>query len=100
MLDWIVVDIVYAPLEIALIPNGVFPIASLPQAIFPFGRAVKRNTSLPDHTGKVAFEHLPAAREIIIPRWECPYRMQVIRKHDYGLDVKGELVPYKAKRPA
>jgi hypothetical protein len=75
MLDWIVVDIVYVPLEIALIPNGVFPIASLPQTILPFSGVGERNTLLPNGTCKAAFEHLPAAWEIAIPRWERPHCM-------------------------
>lgn len=80
MPDRIVVNIVYVPLEVALIPNGVFPIASLPQTIFPFGSAGKCNPLLPDGTCKAAFEHLPAARGIVIPRWERPQHcMQVIR---------------------
>ncbi len=59
-------DIVHVPLETALIPNDVFPIASLPQTIFSLGSVGKRNTSLPDGTGKATFEHLEAAREIVI----------------------------------
>jgi len=56
MLDWIMVDIVHMSLEIAFIPNDRFPIASLPQEIFPFDSAGKRNTSLPGGACKVAKE--------------------------------------------
>ena len=78
--------IFHMPLEIAPIQNGVFPVTLMQQVICSFGSASKRNAPVSDSAGEGALEHLPAAWEIVIPRWERPYRMKVSREHDYCRD--------------
>jgi len=79
VLDRIVMDIVHMPLKIIFVVDGMFPVTPLPQVIFSFSSVSKKNASLPNGACKAALESLPAAREIVIPGRERPYRTQVIR---------------------
>jgi hypothetical protein len=74
VLDRIVVNIIHMPLEVVFVPNSVFPVTPLPEAILTLRVAGERNTLLYNCTREVAFDCLPAVRVRRVPTSSSPMR--------------------------
>ena len=71
------------PLEIQLIPDRMFPEASLPKCVFAIEIAFDSYTRGNEPVRKVRFDSPPAAGKVTIVRWQRQDRMQMVgQNHD------------------
>ncbi len=95
MFHRIVVNVIHMPVEIQLIPDGMFPETSLPYRSFSlFDMRRVPFFSRPNVQQicfcKQPFNFFPSNREIAIIFRELPNTMQMIRQQTNGLSSKGE----------
>src|SRR5215471_10875153 len=89
MLNGVDMDVVDVTREVAFIPNRMLPIPPLPNAAFALGGAASGN---PFTAGEPArerrFDQPPTHRKIRIALGQRPYRMEMVRQHDNGVNFK------------
>jgi hypothetical protein len=97
MLERIDVDIVDMGRVVRIVPDGVLPEAPLPDAPLVAPPADLGSVlDLLQGPREMLFDRPPAFRVIVVSGWECPDRVQVVRKHDPRVDVKRTPAAYAA----
>src|SRR6056297_3889939 len=71
----------------------VLPIAPLPDATLAAADMTGTPEPLWHLPGKPGFDHAPARCEIMVPRRQCPDRVQVIGQHHPSIDIKRMILP-------
>jgi hypothetical protein len=96
MLDRIDVAILNMPSIIGLVADQMLPKSALPDATFAACKADRTELFLLwKRFGEASFDQAPAKRKIRIARRQCPYRMEMIRQHDNGVDLKRVLLTHR-----
>jgi hypothetical protein len=91
------VNVVDVSLEIAVVTDSVFPIASLPQSKITIPVALGCRPGS-DHAGtEVSFDPSPAAGEICVSLRQREDRMEMVWQNYDRIDRKGALLPRRAK---
>lgn len=78
--------------KIRLIANPVLPIAPLPHCLLPLAgaRGIRRRFEIRRAmAGKMAFDQVPARREIAITRRQGPEAVQMLRQQDQRIELEG-----------
>jgi len=82
MLHRIEVDVVDVAGQVGLIADGVFPVAALPNPLFPprdlTGAAMRIGS---DPARKSALDQVPAQRKVRVALRQRPYGVEVIRQY-------------------
>ena len=83
------VNIIDMAREIVFVFKRVLPVAPLPDSAFAFGfSAIRYGFAIGEGARKACLDQSPSHREIRIPVWHRPDRVQVIRQNDHRLDRK------------
>ena len=99
MFDRIEVDVIHVRRVVLVVANGVLPEASLPDPAFAVGAAhAGQPLRLRQTAHEAGFDQSPAGGEVIVARWQGPYRVKMIRKHHPGIDGEGPGLPHAAHR--
>src|SRR5262245_56105143 len=85
VLDRIVVDIVYVPLIVILVANGVLPKSRLPQRILA-ARVGPHSESLGGTAREQGLDLAPTARIVSVVRWQRHHDMKMLRQNNDCID--------------
>jgi hypothetical protein len=90
MLDHIVVDVIYVPSEVPLVPDDVLPVTPLPQAARSSAGTASGNTLSRGYpTGEAGFDQARAGRNVVIGCRQTPDAVQAHRQDNDRLHVDG-----------
>lgn len=82
MLNWVEVNVIHMPLEIAPVANGVLPESTLPQRHLIVWTACDQASGLYNSVGKTAFDKGQTDGKIPISVRQRHHHVQVIGQHD------------------
>ena len=99
MLDRVKMNIIHMGREIFIVADRVFPKTALPDATLRLSEA-RVGASLPmgQTARKYRLDHAPAGREVIVLRWQSPNAVEVIGKHDPGIDRERSASTHQTNR--
>ena len=79
VLHRIEMDVVDVTFEISIIANGMLPVASLPDTLFPLRDFALRSWPRAKTVGKAALDEAPARGEIRVVLGQRPQRVNMVR---------------------
>jgi hypothetical protein len=98
VLDRIEVNVIAMPLEIALIPQGMFPVPPLPDAAFAFPlAAIRYPLACLDATREERLDQAPPRRIVCISRRQGPDSVQMVRQDHDRIERERMARPHIAK---
>jgi hypothetical protein len=100
VLDWIEMDVIDVPFQIALIADGVFPEPALPERVFAVLAPSDWGTCLHDRRREPAFDQVPPVRIVRIVGRKRHDDVQVLWQHHDRFDREGMSMPGNTKRGA